>query len=104
MRISDHFLEIEKGRYKRMKRENRICQYCHTNDIEDEFHFFFKCPKYKSIRDEFEHKNIKTFKLENDIIQINNLVKILSSSNHLQHVAPFIKKSLVLRKVEPVIA
>ena len=45
MRISDHFLEIERGRYKRLKRENRICQYCNVNEIEDEVHFFFRCTK-----------------------------------------------------------
>jgi hypothetical protein len=32
MCVSDHFLEIERGRYTRIKKEN---------EVEDEFHFFW---------------------------------------------------------------
>ena len=41
MRISDHALEIERGRYNKINREQRICRQCHLNVIEDEEHFFF---------------------------------------------------------------
>jgi ABC-type uncharacterized transport system ATPase subunit len=43
MRVSDHFLEIERGRYTRIKKENKICKFCELKDVEDEFHFFFRC-------------------------------------------------------------
>jgi hypothetical protein len=36
MRISDHVLEIERGRYNKINREQRICRQCHLNVIEDE--------------------------------------------------------------------
>jgi hypothetical protein len=39
----DHFLEIERGRYTRIKKENRICKFCDLKEVEDEFHFFFRC-------------------------------------------------------------
>ena len=45
MRISDHVLEIERGRYNKINREQRICRQCHLNVIEDEEHFFFHCQK-----------------------------------------------------------
>ena len=45
MRISDHVLEIERGRYNKRNREQRICRQCHLNVIEDEEHFFFHCQK-----------------------------------------------------------
>ena len=45
MRISDHVLEIERGRYNKINREQRICRICHLNVIEDEEHFFFHCQK-----------------------------------------------------------
>jgi hypothetical protein len=45
MRISDHVLEIERGRYNKINSEQRICRQCHLNVIEDEEHFFFHCQK-----------------------------------------------------------
>jgi hypothetical protein len=37
-RSSDHNLEIEKGRYKNIPCQQRLCNTC--NNIEDEDHFF----------------------------------------------------------------
>ena len=42
-RVSDHFLEIERGRYKRIQTENRICQHCNINAVKNETNFFLKC-------------------------------------------------------------
>ena len=47
MRISDHVLEIEIGRYNKINREQRICRQYHINVTEDEEHFFFHCQKQK---------------------------------------------------------
>ena len=99
MRTSDHFLEIERGRYKRVKRPDRLCTMCTNNVLEDEIHYFFHCPKYSDIRKNLEN-NIKN-SYENDI---NKYINIMSSWSHLQFVVPFIKKSLILRKVDLKIA
>jgi hypothetical protein len=53
MRISDHVLEIERGRYNKINREQRICRQCHLNVIENEEHFFFHCQKNELLRKEF---------------------------------------------------
>ena len=45
-------LEIEVGRYYRIKVENRICKLC-KEDIEDEIHFMCKCKSLKEIRDKY---------------------------------------------------
>ena len=51
MRVSDHFLEIERGRYTRIKKENRICKFfCDLKEDEDEFHFFFRCKNNHTLR------------------------------------------------------
>jgi hypothetical protein len=50
MRISDHVLEIERGRYNKINREQRICRQCHLTVIEDEEHFFFHCQKNRIIK------------------------------------------------------
>ena len=51
LRISNHKLNIETGRYDKISRCDRICPVC-SLDIEDEIHFLFDCAKYSSIRDE----------------------------------------------------
>ena len=52
LRISNHKLNIETGRYNKISRCDRICPVC-SLDIEDEIHFLFDCAKYSSIRDDF---------------------------------------------------
>jgi hypothetical protein len=50
-RISAHKLRIESGRYLGMSRTSRICLNCTLNEVEDEIHFLFKCPKNSTIRE-----------------------------------------------------
>ena len=45
-----HDLAIEKGRFDKINRENRICIYCYMNITENEFHVLLVCPKYKHLR------------------------------------------------------
>ena len=55
LRRSNHKLNVEYGRYFNTNREDRICFYCflHENDliVEDEYHAFFICDKFKEIRE-----------------------------------------------------
>ena len=55
LRVSNHKLNIETGRYDKISRCDRICPVC-SLDIEDEIHFLFDCAKYSSIRDDFFNK------------------------------------------------
>ncbi len=52
LRLSCHSLQIEVGRYKKIPRENRICNLCTLNKVEDEKHFIF-CPLYEPLRKDF---------------------------------------------------
>ena len=50
IRISAHHLMIEFGRYKKPKplsREERICQNCNLNEVENEIHFLTHYTKVK---------------------------------------------------------
>jgi hypothetical protein len=44
-RISNHKLQIERGRYENIPREERICKLCDSGEVENEFHFAVTCPK-----------------------------------------------------------
>lgn len=55
LRISNHTLNIEKGRYQKppIPRDERFCSFCSSNNqynVEDEIHFLIKCPKYNDER------------------------------------------------------
>ena len=43
MRISCHLLPIESGRYKKIRRVERLCPLCNRSEIGDEFHYLLKC-------------------------------------------------------------
>ena len=46
-------LEIERGRYLSIPRQERFCKMCANHEIEDEYHFLFLCDKYQDIRHKF---------------------------------------------------
>ena len=43
-------LRIETGRFSNTPINERICQFCNYNEIEDEFHFLCKCTLYDGLR------------------------------------------------------
>ena len=43
-------LNIETGRFRNQPIEQRICNLCELNEIEDELHFLFKCTLYNDCR------------------------------------------------------
>ena len=49
-RIADHSLEIERGRYKKVPGEQRLCSFYNLNEVDDEVHFFLKCDHNKLFR------------------------------------------------------
>ena len=54
LRISNHQLEIETGRYQKKVIDQRLCKLCNQNGmVEDEFHFLLTCKAYQAERNEF---------------------------------------------------
>ena len=49
-RCSDHKLEIEVGRHKKLKVEDRLCKACDANLVETELHFLTCCTLYEDLR------------------------------------------------------
>jgi hypothetical protein len=45
-----HRLKVETGRHMNVPREERICEHCTLNEVEDEEHFIFRCPAYATLR------------------------------------------------------
>ena len=102
LRVSNHTLAIEVGRWTNIERENRLCKQCTQQKIEDEIHLLFECTKYTDERKTTfetikEISNIDLFIKENEI---ENL-QILFNSNSLSALnalGKFIKNSLSNRE------
>lgn len=88
LRISDHSLEIERGRYNKtyVSPEQRLCPCC--KQMEDEKHFLIECKLYKEKRQTLFHK-IKTQSFFSLINPKKNNAKI---------VAKYIYECLEIRK------
>ena len=52
LRLSDHDLMIERGRYLKIDIPKRTCPLCNTT-VEDEIHFTLQCPALTHLRDEY---------------------------------------------------
>ena len=61
-RTSNHKLAIEALRYKRpvVPREQRLCEFCNQNEIEDEYHTIFSCKIYADLRVTFLVDKLRT--------------------------------------------
>ena len=50
LRLSSNKLAVVTGKWYKINKENRLCNFCNLNAIEDEFHFLIDCPNYKKLR------------------------------------------------------
>ena len=50
LRSGTNQLLIEKGRWQKLERKDRICPQCKLNKVEDEVHFLTECDQYHEIR------------------------------------------------------
>ena len=64
-RTSDHPLEIDLGRYKKIPRHQRLCKTCKV--LDDEIHFFLQC----------QINNIKKYHANFDQLDFFSQVKII---------------------------
>jgi len=72
VRLSDYYLAIETGRYKKIPRHLRTCNKCET--LDDENHFFLNCKLN-------EHFKRKAFLSDFDNINNTNLLEIQLTSS-----------------------
>lgn len=91
---SNHKLAIEKGRHENIPRENRLCQLCNYQVVEDEYHFVLICPMLADVR-----KCFLPSWCQNHVCT-EKLVTLFKSKdvNILRNLAIFIKRSLLIRE------
>ena len=100
-RSSAHSLRIETGRrHPYIPVEDRKCNLCDLEEIEDEKHFLLSCSKYKLARVEFLEKIYKIFP---DLRILNNeekFVWLMASKNPdvMKTLAEFITRNMKIRQ------
>ena len=85
-RLSSHHLEIERGRYPNISREERLCKFCNLRSVEDEYHFLLVCPTYIDIRRKYFKPYIcrwPTINKFDKIMSTNNKNEIIRLSKYL---------------------
>ena len=89
-------LNIETGRFRNQPVQDRLCNLCEFNEIEDECHFLFKCSLYNDLRNDWI-RNI-TDKTP-DFVEMDTTTKFkVIFANHHRITAKFILRSYNVRK------
>ena len=92
-RISAHKLRIETGRHDNTPRENRICEQCNTNTIENEYHFLLVCPRYRELRIKYIKRYFFSWPTTNKF----ETLLLSSNTKTISNVAKFIYHASTLR-------
>ena len=95
-RVSSHRLLIETGRYRHISRNERICNNCTENKIEDELHFLISCSKYNNEREKLFRLISSKTKNFNDLPDNYKLYWILNCEDQeiLDSVGRFLHENL----------
>ena len=99
-RCSDHDLEIEIGRHKKIKLENRTCKIW-NNSIENEKHFLQDCPLYSVTRNTHLDKLKLYLQSHLDILQCKDKTSVYSLLNYLKKAFCLRKEFLALPNISP---
>ena len=87
LRISNHKLMIETGRYDKTPHNDRFCLVCNSGIIEDIFRFLLHCPKYSIPKERFYNQiqhNFVDFQLSctyfkqllDEVFVISGIIKV----------------------------
>ena len=82
LRLSNHKLMIETGRYNKTPINLRYCPFC-LESIETEIHFLVECPTYKNTRDEIVHEIINKTPAFIYYTNVQKILSLLSDENIL---------------------
>ncbi len=89
-------IRIETGRFVNEMVEDRKCQICNNNNIEDEIHFLLYCTEYDTIRQNILGKIINSIDNFNTMSNEEKLKNIMCENQ--QSIARYIVKAIEMRK------
>ena len=89
-------LEVERGHWRSIPRNERICRQCDMNCIEDLEHFITVCPKYTEKRSELKCSIEQLMSINNYDM---NLEIMFNNSKIIKTVANYVINTLKMRNV-----
>ena len=96
-RTSNHNLEIEIGRHKGLRMEERICVYCEKQNIiviEDEYHLLLCCPMYTELRQKYPSISGREINFKSFMAVMSDL-----DEEHIVELAMFLNECFQTKKV-----
>ena len=97
LRCSSVSLAIEEGRRQNVDVKERICTFCNSSEIEDEYHFVLVCPFYRDLREEYLPDD---FQKNANVFKFIRLMKT-KQSDLLFKLCKFVYNALCRRKAVP---
>ena len=98
MRLSNHVLNIEKGRHNGLKIFERECKLCPGNIVEDEMHFLLSCKTLNTLREKLIAETRNTFPRFCDTSKEQQMIYLLSDNTIASATGTFIKNGIELRE------
>ena len=89
-------LRVESGRFINLKLNERICQLCDLNCLEDEFHFLCICPVYSDLRKDLYLNYSQLLKNFDRVTEGDIFISVLK--NPTKHLLKYIKCYWKVRK------
>jgi len=96
LRLSNHNLMIETGRYNKIPKELRLCPLC-LKTVETEIHFLVECPVYTNMREKILERILLKKPAFAYYTNAHQFVYLLSTENILE-TSKFIEECFELRK------
>ncbi len=75
-RVINHKLQIERGRYENIPQDQRICKFCNSSEVENEYHFALTCQKYEDLGINSDNTLKKYFYLKNLTFCLSSLRRL----------------------------
>ena len=102
-RCGSHNLAVAAGRWNRCPRDQRICQKCTADEMEDEYHVIFRCSAYEALRQSM-HARYNLFACVGGIHRARRagdegMSKFMNQTP--RHVARFVSECMQLRETKP---
>ena len=90
-RLSNHKLEIETGRFRRVNKNLRNCPFCPEN-VEDEMHFLLQSKTLKPLREKlYRDLEILNANFTNSM-ETNIFITLLTNPNYIHTTARYLEK------------
>ena len=99
LRISNHKLMVETGRFDQTSYNDRFCAVCNFGIMEDEFHFLLHFTKYSIPRGKFYNQIQRNLVNFNQLSCTKLIIKLMNSQNFSlnSHLLKFISVSMLIK-------